>query len=462
MTSVPTTPTRDDAGEKGTSRPGPRPRQHIGLIVAASLFIGLVVGLLLVAAPFIPAEESKVTGALLCGFAFGWATLAALSTRFSDQPQRWAAVPALFMGISGLLLLAFGSSVQGVLSWIWPPALLVLVVWMIVRSRQQLRSGSRWLLYPVFGVLLLASVGGIYETASGALDASPYPMPGELIDVGGHRLHLSCTGSGSPTVVLQAGGGEMSSAFGWIAPAVAGETRVCVYDRAGRGWSEPAESPQDAAQISSDLHTLLERGDIPGPYLLAGHSFGGLYVLTFAALYPDDVSGLVLIDTTAPATGAPAEAAPGSNGGSYDLPGRISALLSSSARIGLGRLIALADYGSLPPLSRDEIRASAATASNAKSTLDEYIQAGKSAEQAATLADFADKPLVVLTAGVGSSAAWMTAREDLATLSTNSSHRVIDGATHAGLVHDEQYAAETTQAILEVVSSIRIDEPRPR
>lgn len=462
MNTASTTPTRHGAGEKGMSRPDPRPRRRIGWIVAASAFIGLVAGLVLVSAPFIPAEESKVTGALLCGFALGWVTLAVLSRRFSDQPQPWAVAPALFMGLSGLLLVTFGSSVHGVLSWIWPPALMVLVVWMIIRSRQQLRSKSRWLLYPVFAVLLLASVGGAYETVSGALDASPYPMPGELIDIGDHRLHLSCTGSGSPTVVLQAGGGEMSSAFGWIAPAIAAENQVCVYDRAGRGWSEPAESRQDAAQISSDLRVLLDRSNIPGPYLLAGHSFGGLYVLTYASLYPDDVAGLVLIDSTAPASEAPAEMTSGGQNGSYDLPSRISALLSSSARLGLSRLIAQADYGSLPPQSRDEIRASAATASYAKSTLDEYIQAGASGRQAATLTDFEDKPLVVVTAGVGSSATWMTAQDHLATLSTNSSHRVIDGAIHAGLVHDEQGAAATTQAILDVVSSIRNDEPLPR
>lgn len=454
MNTAPTTPTRDDGGE-GTSRSDPQPRRRIGWIVVASLFIGLAAALLLVAAPFIPAEESKVTGGLLCGFALGWATLAVLSRRFSDQPQSWAWAPALFMGISGLLLLAFGSSVQGFLSWIWPPTLLVLVVWMIIRSRQQLKSGSRWLLYPVFGVLLLASVGGAYETVSGAFDAGPYPMPGELIDIGDHRLHLNCTGSGSPTVVLQSGGGEMSSAFGWIAPAIASETQVCVYDRAGRGWSEPAVGPQDAAQISFDLRTLLDRGNIPGPYLLAGHSFGGLYVLTYAALYPDDVAGLVLIDSTAPASEAPVEMTSEAPNGAYDLSGRITVLLSSSARLGLSRLIAQADYGSLPPQSRDEIRASASTASYAKSTLDEYIQAAESGRQAATLTDFKEKPLVVLTAGLGSSATWMTAQDRLATLSTNSSHRVIDGAVHAGLVHDEQYAASTTRAILDVLSSLR-------
>ncbi|MFL6295900.1 MAG: alpha/beta fold hydrolase, partial [Actinomycetes bacterium] len=101
-------------------------------------------------------------------------------------------------------------------------------------------------------------------------------LPGQLIDVGGHRLHLSCTGSGTPTVVLEPGRGELSSNLGWIAPAVAQNTRVCVYDRAGRGWSEPASTAQDGAQIATDLHTLLGRGHVPGPYVLAGHSFGGL------------------------------------------------------------------------------------------------------------------------------------------------------------------------------------------
>ena len=133
-----------------------------------------------------------------------------------------------------------------------------------------------------------------------AADARAYPMPGRLIDVGGHRLHLNCTGSGSPTVVLEPGGGEMSSNLGWITPAVARTTRVCVYDRAGRGWSEPADTPQDGLQIATDLHTLLQRGGVPGPYVLAGHSFGGLYVLTFAARYPDEVAGMVLIDSTNP------------------------------------------------------------------------------------------------------------------------------------------------------------------
>jgi pimeloyl-ACP methyl ester carboxylesterase len=283
-------------------------------------------------------------------------------------------------------------------------------------------------------------------------------MPGQLIDVGGHRLHLSCTGAGTPTVVLEPGAGEMSSNLGWITPAVARNTRICVYDRAGRGWSEPADTRQDAAQIATDLHTLLQRGHVPGPYVLAGHSFGGLYVLTFAARYPDEVAGMVLVDSTAPASAARPGAASLGHGGSSNGLSRVSALVSAAARLGLGRLYARSSFGSLPPRSRDEVRASVATPSTLRSTIDEYVQANASTQEAASLRNFADKPLVVLTAGIGSDATHLADQNHLATLSTNSVHRVIDGATHEDLIGNEEDAAATTQAILDVVASVRNPE----
>jgi hypothetical protein len=134
---------------------------------------------------------------------------------------------------------------------------------------------------------------------------------------------------------------------------------------------------------------------------------------------------------------------------------RVSALVATKARVGLGRLYARFDFGSLPPRSRDEVRASVATASSLRSTIDEYVQAGASSEQAAALRDFADKPLIVLTAGSGHDAAWPAAQNRMATLSTNSVHRVIDGATHEDLVGNEEDAAASTRAILDVVSSVR-------
>src|SRR3954451_17379270 len=271
----------------GTPSPSAsEPRGHIGWVVFGSLTTGLVAALLLVAAPFVPAEEATIAGAVLCGFGVGWAMLAVLSARMTNQPQAWATVPAAFMGLGGLLLLMFGSSVDPVLSWVWPPALLAILVWMVVQARRHLRSRSRrWLLYPVIGILTVAAVGGGYETVSAATDAPP-SMPGQSIDVGGHSLRLHCTGTGTPTVVLQPGGGEMSANMGWIAPRIAAATRVCVYDRPGRGGSDTVKTAQDASQISTDLHALLKQANVPGPYVLAGHSFGGLYVLTYAARYP--------------------------------------------------------------------------------------------------------------------------------------------------------------------------------
>src|SRR3954453_3633324 len=173
------------AGSRGDQTPtsehpasSPPAGGRIGWIVAGSLVIGLVAALLLPFAPFIPAEESAVTGAVLCGFALGWAVLAVLSVRFTDQPQRWAAVPALFMGLGGLLLITLGSAVGKVLDWVWPMALLALAIWMFVRVRRDLRSPSgRWLLYPVIAFLALAAVGGAFATVCTAWDDRANPKP---------------------------------------------------------------------------------------------------------------------------------------------------------------------------------------------------------------------------------------------------------------------------------------------
>jgi pimeloyl-ACP methyl ester carboxylesterase len=423
------------------------------------LTAGLVAALLLLIAPLVPAEGDAVLGVVLCGFAFGWALLAVLSARFTNQPQRWAFVTALFLAAGGLLLLTLGSS--AVLDWVWPPALLALVIWMAVRIHRDLRSRfGRWLLYPVLAVMAIVSVGGGYETVQSASDED-YPMPGDLVDVGTHSLHLNCTGSGSPTVVLQAGGGEMSSAFGWIAPAVAEEARVCVYDRAGHGWSESAGTAQDGAEIAADLHSSLERAQVPGPYVLAGHSFGGLYTLTFAALYPDEVAGMVLVDTTAPAS-EPAPRSTTSDAASPDAVDRVAALLGTTARLGVGRLVSGSDFGDLPSQSRDEMRAAAATESHLRGTVEEYLKASTSGGQAAWLGDFGSKPLVVLTAAVGSDASWVERREQLATLSDDSEHRLIEGADHSALIHDEAHAAATSDAILDVLAAVRDEEPLAR
>jgi pimeloyl-ACP methyl ester carboxylesterase len=448
--------TSHDRDLERSGRVQPAADGRIGLITAASLAAGLVAALVLIAAPFIPAKDNILVGVVLLAFALGWALLAVLSVRFSTQPQRWAAAPAVFFAVAGLVSLLGSGAVRDVFGWVWPPALLALVVWMIIRVRRQVRSrAARWLLYPVLAVLMVAAVGGGYETVRESFDARIYPMPGQLVDVGGHRMHLHCTGTGSPTVVLEPGQGGASSDSGWVAPAVARDSTVCVYDRAGRGWSDAAEGPQDAAQIAADLHTLLERAQVPGPYVLAGHSFGGLYVQTFAANYPDQVAGLVLLDSTTPKPGPPLPTRTESD----SVLGRLSAVFSAVAHLGGGRLIAQGSYGSLPPQFRGETRANASTAPYLRSSIEEFVAANTSMQQAASLTNLDDKPLIVLTADTGNAANWQAKQDQMATLSTNSSHRVAKDTTHETLLYDEADSAQAIQAISDVIAAVRTGRP---
>src|SRR5262245_3211505 len=156
------------------------------------------------------------------------------------------------------------------------------------------RRARRALLWLLVAVVALAGTGAIYQAAATARDARRYPPPGQLVNVGGYRLHLYCAGEGSPTVVLEAVSGGLAIDWAWVQPEGARTTRVCTYDRAGRGWSEPGPAPRDARQLARELHTLLRNAAVPGPYVLAGHSAGGLFAREYAAQYPDEVVGLVL------------------------------------------------------------------------------------------------------------------------------------------------------------------------
>jgi pimeloyl-ACP methyl ester carboxylesterase len=430
-------------------------RSRIGTIVATSIAAGPIVAAVLVAAPFTPPTENSLTGVMLLAFALGWALLAVLSIRFSDQAQGWAFVPAAFMAVAGLVSLSGLPAVQTAFGWIWPPVLCAIAVWMFLRVRHIRSRGGRWLLYPILALLLLAAVGGGYETVRESLDATAYPMPGRLIDVGGHRLHLQCTGSGGPAVVLEPGGGASSSDFAWIAPVVARDTTVCVYDRAGRGWSEAADSPQDGTHIAADLHTLLDRAHVPGPYVLAGHSFGGLYVQSFAAQFPDQVAGMVLLDSTAPKPGPPP-----TDTQSSEVVGRLSGLVSAVAHLGVGRLIAQSSSGSLPPRAQDESDAHASTARHLASFLKEFLaEANTSMQEASSLTTLGSKPLIVVTAEEGiTDPEWHAKQDRMATLSTKSLHRHAN-ATHQSLLDDEADSAAASQAILDVVAAIRTSRP---
>ncbi len=164
-------------------------------------------------------------------------------------------------------------------------------------SNRRGRGCLLWLGAGLASLLGLMLVGYIFEPVAEAADAKAYPPPGQLVDVGGYRLHINCTGSGSPTVVIEAGLGDWSTTWAaHVQPEVAKTTRVCTYDRAGMGWSEAGPLPRDAAQSAKELHTLLQNANIPGPYVMVGHSLGGLVVRVFVHDYSSEVVGVVLIE----------------------------------------------------------------------------------------------------------------------------------------------------------------------
>jgi pimeloyl-ACP methyl ester carboxylesterase len=153
-------------------------------------------------------------------------------------------------------------------------------------------------------LVVLAGVGFGYEQVMAAGEARSFPAPGRMLTVDGYPIHLDCTGTGSPTVVLDAGLGGWSLDWSEVQPTVARSTRVCSYDRPGMGWSSPRPAPRDAQHAVDELHALLTNGGIDGPLLLVGHSNGGLRVLLYAAEHRADVVGLVLVDPTPISTSA--------------------------------------------------------------------------------------------------------------------------------------------------------------
>src|SRR5215213_12041034 len=169
------------------------------------------------------------------------------------------------------------------------------------RPRRGLGSWvRRGLVWTIAGLLALAVIGAIYQAIATKIDQHTYSPPGEMVDVNGHLMHINCMGEGSPTVILEAANLGMSAHWVRVQQQLTKSTRVCSYDRAGMGWSEPSPEPRDAKQISSELHTLLKGADTEGPYVVVGHSYGGLYAQMYAARYPKQVAGVALVDSMHP------------------------------------------------------------------------------------------------------------------------------------------------------------------
>jgi len=322
-----------------------------------------------------------------------------------------------------------------------------------------MRRIGKALLGLVVVLLALAVLGAIYQAIATALAERAYPPPGKMVNVGGYSLQINCVGHGSPTVVLDSGWGDFSAQWARVQQEVSSATRVCAYDRAGMGWSEMGPEPRDAKQITSELHTLLRGAGIEGPYVLVGHSLGGLSMQTYAHRYPDEVAGVVLVDSSFD-THQFSQRPEAQKQRSAVVPPLVRFGISLPARLGIIRLLSMLDPASpeLPQKQRAQIDALAPSTRQWTTEVLEFV----APTQTRILGSLGNKPLAVVTAPKEAEPGWLKHQDKLATLSTNSIHRVVKGATHTSLVYDRSDSQATSAAILEVVAAVRNDRPLTR
>ena len=447
-------PVPEPTGRRRRDQGGRRGRRSVTLVVAASLTLGFVAAWVLILGVFPGADESTTTGSALLAYGLGWAALWLGSIRYTDQPQRWAAVPATFMGLSGLALLVVSprQDALAVLTWVWPPLVLALVVWMWAQMRRHLTGRGRWLLTPVFVFLAVASIGATVENVLVQQEQAAFPAPGKTYEVDGRQVHLDCHGQGGPTVVLFNGMGEISSSWGRISEPVSKTTRVCAYDRAGQAWSDDAPVPQDGVQAVADLHQVLAEAGEQGPFVLTGHSIGGLYAMTYAQQHPDQVAGMVLLDSTSPQQFTAVPAYPGQ----YAMLRRTYSLLTTLSRLGTGHLTA---GTSQTDAHGDQVRAMSSMPREARNIRDEITTLPTTMDEAKRLTTLHGAPLVVVTASESlEGEGWGAAQDAIANLSDNVAHREVR-SSHMGLIDDEQHTRDSVRAVLDAVTAARTGQP---
>jgi pimeloyl-ACP methyl ester carboxylesterase len=318
-----------------------------------------------------------------------------------------------------------------------------------------IRRGLVWM---IVGLLALAVIGAIYQAIATQIDQRTYSPPGEMVDVGNHSLHINCMGEGSPTVILEAANLGMSAHWVRVQQQLAQSTRVCAYDRAGMGWSERGPEPRDARQISSELHTLLKDAGTEGPYVLVGHSYGGLYARMYAARYSEKVAGVALVDASHPEqfTRSPEGRA------MYEQTRRMGAVIPFLTRLGVIRLINFYPaHPDLPPQQREQIEAFNSSTQQVTTTVEEFSATPETSAQVRSMGSLGETPLAVISAGT-QSPSWLETQEELAALSSNSIHRIVEGATHESLLYDKGDSQLTSAAIEQVVEAVRTDRPLTR
>lgn len=317
------------------------------------------------------------------------------------------------------------------------------------------RRIRRVLLIIALLILCLSGTGLLYQSIASAQDTSSYPAPGRLIDVGGYRLHLYCTGTarpGSPTVILEAGLGDTSLVWSKVQPGVASFTRVCSYDRTGLGWSDTRPLPRTIGRMVAELHTLLMKADVPGPYVLVGHSLGGLIMQLYAYTYPQQVAGLVLVDSVHEDELA---RIPGEQQDNLDYMKQLS-LCQALAPFGIGRFTGfyngfVAEY---PTTVQPAAKAQFTQTRHCQATSDELAAWDESAAQIrAARHSLGHLPLVVLTHGISplgpqGERIWQALQRDLTGLSSDSLRIIASRSGHYILLEQPELVIASIKQVL--------------
>jgi len=289
----------------------------------------------------------------------------------------------------------------------------------------------RWakrILIGLCGLIVVAALtGAAYQWIATRKDLAANPPPGRLVDVGRHKLHIWCTGFGEPTVVLENGLGGGSGIVGWsfVQPEVAKFTRVCSYDRAGTGYSDPGPSPRTARRIAYELAQLLDRTGISGPLVLVGASIGGLFVRVFASEHGERVVGLVLVDAS-------------HEDQEMRVP-RIAPLVPLLSSIGVFRLLGVSFGGA---------HVTAFRAAAYQATADEAIHLPETAAEVRTSRRKLTIPVVVVTAGLGADAAWQSLQRDQVGLSEQGCQVIAEQSGHVISLGQPQAIVEPIRAIV--------------
>lgn len=301
-----------------------------------------------------------------------------------------------------------------------------------VRQHRVLRVLARASLATAAAIAVAGVLGATYEAIAASADHFRYPPTGRLVDIGGYRLHLDCRGEGSPTVIMDAGLGGSSLDWSLVQADVAASTRVCSYDRAGMGWSETSPLPRTPRSIADELHTLLNRAGVSGPFVVVGHSLAGKTLRMFAATHPDDVAGMVLVDARSEHVDAlTSQAEADAFGTALALQGT---LYSLARRVGLARVFGASLVGA--PLLAPSVATEIALLQTRATAIDETTQEGlaRTADDAAlTHSTLGSMPLVVIASATSMADIpnWAAAQHELAALSSRGQLVIAERSGHA-------------------------------